>query len=46
MEVNTGFWGQFLQAAQVYMVGEVYVNNIDTVCGYQNYLPGLLNYGS
>ena len=46
LEVNTGFWSKFLSAAKVYIVGEIYEQSADTVCGFQNYLPGVLNYAT
>ncbi|KAK6435470.1 hypothetical protein LTR95_008339 [Oleoguttula sp. CCFEE 5521] len=45
LQVNTGFWSTFLAAANTYMFGEVYINDASFVCSYQNYLPGVLNYG-
>ncbi|KAK5123434.1 hypothetical protein LTR08_006449 [Meristemomyces frigidus] len=46
MEVNTGFWSGFSAAAGVYMVGEVDEADAGYVCGFQNYIPGVLNYGT
>lgn len=46
MEVNTGFWSAFHSAAGVYMVGEVNEGDAGYVCGFQNYVPGLLNYAT
>lgn len=44
-EVNTGFWSGFHDAAGTYMIGEVDLDNSSWVCSYQDYLPGVLNYG-
>lgn len=44
MEVHPNFWAAFQTAAGVYSLGEVYVADSDFVCGYQDYLPGVLNY--
>ncbi|KAK4540157.1 hypothetical protein LTR36_009743 [Oleoguttula mirabilis] len=46
MEVNTGFWAGFSAAAGVYMVGEVDEADATYVCSFQDYLPGVLNYGT
>ncbi|KAK5133489.1 hypothetical protein LTR08_007626 [Meristemomyces frigidus] len=46
MQVDTGFWSAFSAAAGVYMVGEVDEADADYVCGFQDYLPGVLNYGT
>ncbi|KAK5120650.1 hypothetical protein LTR85_006008 [Meristemomyces frigidus] len=46
MEVDTGFWSGFLSAAGVYAVGEVDEGDADYVCSFQDYLPGVLNYGT
>ena len=46
MEVNTGFWADFHDAAGVYTVGEVDNADAGFVCGFQDYLPGVLNYGT
>jgi alpha-amylase len=46
MEVNTGFWAGFQEAAGVYSIGEVYLADADTVCSYQDYLPGVFNYAT
>ena len=46
MEVNTGFWQGFLNAAGVYMVGEVDYGDPGFVCSFQNYVPGVLNYAT
>ncbi|KAH9829513.1 Glycoside hydrolase family 13 protein, partial [Teratosphaeria destructans] len=45
MEVDTDFWSGFSGAAGVYIVGEVDNSDISYVCGFQQYLPGVLNYG-
>ncbi|GIZ42981.1 hypothetical protein CKM354_000622700 [Cercospora kikuchii] len=44
MEVNTGFWPSFLDAAGVYALGEVYMNDPDFVARYQAYMDGVFNY--
>ncbi|KAK0287101.1 hypothetical protein LTS00_010139 [Friedmanniomyces endolithicus] len=46
MEVNTGFWSGFHNAAGVYMIGEIYEPDAGYVCGFQNYLPGVMNYAT
>lgn len=46
MEVNTEFWSGFNDAAGVFVIAEVYSTNVDFVCSYQQYLPGLMNYGT
>lgn len=46
IEVNTGFWSSFQEAAGVYSVGEANNNNATYVCYFQDYLPGVLNYGT
>lgn len=45
MEVNKDFWAGFQAAAGVYSLGEVYLADVDQVCSYQDYLPGVFNYG-
>ncbi|EME46703.1 glycoside hydrolase family 13 protein [Dothistroma septosporum NZE10] len=44
MEVNPSFWAAFQSSAGVYSLGEVYVDDADFVCSYQDYLPGVFNY--
>lgn len=47
MEVNTGFWSGFQSSAgSPYIVGEVDDGDESFVCGFQNYLPGVLNYAT
>ncbi|EMC92464.1 glycoside hydrolase family 13 protein [Baudoinia panamericana UAMH 10762] len=46
MEVDTAFWADFETAAGVYMIGEVDEPNGTYVCSFQNYVPGVLNYGT
>jgi alpha-amylase len=46
MEVNTGFWSDFVSSAGVYAIGEVDNNVADYVCSFQDYIPGVLNYGT
>lgn len=43
-EIDTGFFGPFLDAAGVYGVGEVDNGDPSYVCPYQNYIDGVLNY--
>ncbi|WPH01671.1 Hypothetical protein R9X50_00452200 [Acrodontium crateriforme] len=45
LQVETSFWSGFSKAAGVYIVGEVFENDVGFVCGYQNYLDGVMNYG-
>ncbi|EGP92563.1 unnamed protein product [Zymoseptoria tritici ST99CH_3D7] len=44
MQVNRNFWGSFMSAAGVYAVGEAYIIDNDFVCGFQDYVPGVMNY--
>ncbi|KAI9693236.1 MAG: hypothetical protein M1822_005232 [Bathelium mastoideum] len=45
LEVDQAFWSPFSQAAgSPYMVGEVFDGDVGTVCNYQGYIPGVLNY--
>lgn len=47
LQVNTGFWQSFVTAAgSPYMVGEIFQNSASFVCNYQNYIPGVMNYGT
>lgn len=46
MEVNPSFWSGFESAAGVYMVGEIDNGDPNYVCGFQNYVPGVLNYAT
>ena len=46
IEVNPTFWSGFQSAAGVYSVGEANNGNVSFVCSFQNYLPGVLNYGA
>lgn len=46
MEVDTAFWSGFENAAGVYMVGEVDDGDAGYVCGFQDYVPGVLNYAT
>ena len=41
-QVQKPFWPPFL--GDLYAVGEVFDGDQDYVCGYQDYVPGLLNY--
>jgi alpha-amylase len=43
-EVNTDFWDEFVPAANMYCVGEVFNGNIDYVAPYQNHVDGVLSY--
>ncbi|TRM66837.1 glycoside hydrolase family 13 protein [Schizophyllum amplum] len=42
--IRKDFWPGFCSAAGVYCQGEVWSNNADYVCSYQNYMDGLHNY--
>lgn len=44
IEVDTGFWKGFGNAAGVYYVGETYNGVVDFVCGLQDYMPGIMDY--
>ncbi|KAM3072756.1 hypothetical protein ACMFMF_007087 [Clarireedia jacksonii] len=44
--VEKSFWPLFNDAAGVYCVGEVYDDDVDYLCDYQNYMDGLLSYAS
>lgn len=44
IEVDTGFWSGFGNAADVYFVGETYNGEVDFVCDFQNYMPGVMDY--
>ncbi|KAF2726302.1 glycoside hydrolase family 13 protein [Polychaeton citri CBS 116435] len=46
MQVDTAFWSSFVEAAGVYVLGEVNEGDSSYVCGYQSYLPGVFNYAS
>ena len=46
LEVDTAFWAGFGSAAGVYFVGEVDNSDAGLVCSFQDYLPGVLNYGT
>lgn len=43
-EVNTDFWDEFVPAAKMYTIGEVFNGNIDYVAPYQNHVDGVLSY--
>eukprot|EP00330_Aristerostoma_sp_ATCC50986_P007869 CAMPEP_0114598698 /NCGR_PEP_ID=MMETSP0125-20121206/21109_1 /TAXON_ID=485358 ORGANISM="Aristerostoma sp., Strain ATCC 50986" /NCGR_SAMPLE_ID=MMETSP0125 /ASSEMBLY_ACC=CAM_ASM_000245 /LENGTH=197 /DNA_ID=CAMNT_0001804771 /DNA_START=109 /DNA_END=703 /DNA_ORIENTATION=+ len=44
-EVKPEFWKEYIsEYAGVHAVGEVFNGDLDFVSGYQDYLPGLLNY--
>ncbi|KAF2167197.1 glycoside hydrolase family 13 protein [Zasmidium cellare ATCC 36951] len=46
-QINTGFWNDFQNSAGgIHTLGEVFVTDAKTMCPYQNYLHGLLNYVS
>lgn len=45
LEVDPPFWAGFQEAAGVYSVGEASAGIASLVCSFQNYLPGVLNYG-
>jgi len=43
--VEKSFWKGFNTAANdMYMLGEIFDGSSETVCDYQNYIPGVLNY--
>lgn len=45
LQVEKSFWRDFAAAASgMYMVGEAFSPDIRTVCGYGNYLSGVMNY--
>lgn len=46
MQVNQAFWPGFIKASGVYAVGEVLDGNPNTLCAWQNYMPGTLNYAN
>ncbi|KAF2722750.1 glycoside hydrolase family 13 protein [Polychaeton citri CBS 116435] len=45
-QVDTSFWSGFHQAANVYMVGEIYDDNATYMCGFQEHVPGVFNYAT
>ena len=44
--VNKGFWSGFEREAGVWMVGEVFNDDPSYDCSYQNYVPGVMNFGT
>ncbi|KAJ5126066.1 hypothetical protein N7448_005374 [Penicillium atrosanguineum] len=42
--VQKSFWPAYNKAAGVYCVGEVFENDVDYTCGYQDVMDGILNY--
>jgi hypothetical protein len=44
--VEKTFYPPFEQAAGVYVAGEVFEGNPTTICDYQNYMDGMLNFPS
>ena len=46
MQTNQAFWPGFVSAAGVYAIGEVLDGNPTTLCAWQNYMPGMLNYAA
>ena len=44
LEIDSGFFGPFLDAAGVYGVGEVDNGDPKVVCPTQDYIDGVLNY--
>lgn len=44
IEVNPSFWQGFGDVAGVYFVGETYNGGVDYVCGFQNVMPGVMDY--
>ncbi|KXT01114.1 hypothetical protein AC578_10882 [Pseudocercospora eumusae] len=46
-QVNQGFWSGFQSAAGgIHVLGEVWNGDTSVMCPYQNYLTGLMNYGT
>ncbi|EME39333.1 glycoside hydrolase family 13 protein [Dothistroma septosporum NZE10] len=46
MSVNQNFWTTFVAASGVYAVGEVLDGDPTTMCAWQSYMPGTLNYAT
>ncbi|USW53609.1 Putative carbohydrate binding module family 20, glycosyl hydrolase, family 13, catalytic [Septoria linicola] len=46
MQTNQEFWPGFVSASGIYSVGEVLDGNPNTLCKWQNYMPGMLNYAA
>lgn len=44
IEVDPFFWAGFGEAAGVYFVGETYNGDVDYVCDFQDYMPGVMDY--
>ncbi|PIB03036.1 Alpha-amylase A type-3 [Cercospora beticola] len=44
MQTDQQFWPGFVSASGVYAIGEVLDGNPNTLCKWQNYMPGALNY--
>lgn len=44
IEVNPNFWPAFRDAAGVYFVGETYNPDVHYVCGFQDSMPGVMDY--
>jgi len=45
LQVEKSFWREFTEAAAgIYMVGEAFSPDSRTVCDYESYLPGVMNY--
>ncbi|KAK5117010.1 hypothetical protein LTR62_006731 [Meristemomyces frigidus] len=44
IEVDPGFWSGWEAASGVYVVGETFERDAGYVCGFQNYMDGVLNY--
>jgi len=42
--IEKSFYPQFEDAANMYIVGEVFNGDPNYTCDYQNYLSGLMNY--
>lgn len=46
MQTTPSFWPGFVSAAGVYSIGEVLDGNPNSLCAWQNYMPGMLNYAA
>ncbi|KAK4615785.1 Alpha-amylase A type-3 [Fulvia fulva] len=46
MSVNPSFWPTFVASSGVYAVGEVLDGNPTTMCAWQGYMPGTINYAA
>lgn len=46
MQTTPSFWPGFVSASGVYSIGEVLDGNPNSLCAWQNYMPGMLNYAT